>query len=60
LEIHVLFRFDSKALLGSSTNLSLRQGDVVIWSRTSLAKITAGLIDAFSPLTLVVNAALIF
>jgi len=52
--------FDPKAVLSSPTNPPLRQGDVVVVNRTSLAKVTDGLTDAFSPLTPIVNAASIF
>ena len=52
--------FDPKAVLSSPTNPPLRQGDVVVVNRTSLARVTDGLTDAFSPLTPIVNAASIF
>ena len=52
--------FNPSAVLSSPTNPPLRQGDVIVVNRTTLARVTDGLTDAFSPLTPIVNAASIF
>ena len=53
-------KFNPSAVLSSPTNPPLRYGDVVVVNRTTLARVTDGLTDAFSPLTPIVNAASIF
>ena len=52
--------FDPRAVLSSPTNPPLRQNDVIVVNRSTLARVTDGLTDAFSPLTPIVNAASIF
>jgi polysaccharide export outer membrane protein len=52
--------FDPSAVLSSPTNPPLRQNDVIVVNRSTLARVTDGLTDAFSPLTPIVNAASIF
>ena len=52
--------FGPSAVRSSPTSPPLRQGDVIVVTRTALAKVADGLTDAFSPLTPIVNAASIF
>ena len=53
-------RYDPNAVLSSSNNPPLRNGDVVVVDRNNLTKVTDGMNDALQPLTPVVNAASVF
>ena len=53
-------RYDPNAVLSSTNNPPMRNGDVVVVDRNNLAKVTDGMNDALQPLTPVVNAASVF
>ena len=53
-------RYDPNAVLSSTNNPPMRNGDVVVVDRNNLTKFTDGMNDALQPLTPIVNAASIF
>ena len=53
-------RYDPNAVLSSTNNPPMRNGDVVVVDRNNLTKLTDGMNDALQPLTPIVNAASVF